>query len=209
MISYVAAGFALSMDAFAVSVTSAVCNPRMRLAGALRIAFAFGFFQFLMPLVGYAAGTAFAPVIEPVDHWIAFVLLAAVGGKMLVESMRRPAPQDGACLELVGDAADDRMTASRGPGGGVGTAYVLSGPRLITLALATSVDALAVGIGYSVIRAPIWAASGIIGVVTFGTCLVGCEFGRRIGARIERWAGMAGGVVLILIGAKILVEHLS
>ncbi len=196
MLTYVAAGFALSMDAFAVSVTSAVCNPLMSLAGAARIAFAFGFFQFLMPLLGFAAGTAFAPVIEPWDHWIAFGLLAAVGGKMLVDSLRRGRPAEGACEEVSVSPAGKESAG-------------LSGRRLLVLAFATSVDALAVGMGYSVMKAPIWIAAGIIGVVTFAICMAGCEFGRRVGSRLERWAGAAGGVVLVLIGAKILVEHLA
>lgn len=207
MLTYVAAGFALSMDAFAVSVTSAVCNPTMKVAGAARIAFAFGFFQFLMPLAGFAAGTAFAPVIEPWDHWIAFGLLLAVGGKMLVDSLRRGEPGDGACDEpgsapVGGEAIAEVAGAGKDAAG-------LSGRRLLVLSFATSIDALAVGMGYSVMKAPIWLAAGTIGVVTFAICMAGCEFGRRVGARLERWAGAAGGVVLILIGAKILVEHLA
>ncbi|PKL26036.1 MAG: hypothetical protein CVV47_02585 [Spirochaetae bacterium HGW-Spirochaetae-3] len=189
MLTYVLAGFALSMDAFAVSVSSGICVPGLSLAYAARTAFAFGLFQFAMPLLGYAAGSAFAPFIASWDHWLAFGLLAVVGGKMIADSFK--AGNEASCSD------EDRRRLD-----------VRDVRVLIVLSVATSIDALAVGVSYSVIRAPIWIAASIIGAITFALCLVGCEFGKRIGSRLERWAELAGGIVLVGIGLKIIFEHL-
>lgn len=190
MLAYVVAGFALAMDAFAVSVSAGICVADLRFKHALRTAFAFGLFQFAMPLLGYALGSGFAAYIRGWDHWLAFGLLALVGAKMIKESFE--IRDEASCSE------DDLRKKN-----------VLDPRTLLVLAVATSIDALAVGVSYSVIGAPIWLAAGIIGVVTFALCLVGCEFGKRIGARFERWAEVAGGLALIGIGAKILIEHLA
>lgn len=190
MLAYVVAGFALAMDAFAVSVSAGICVADLRFRHALRAAFAFGFFQFAMPLLGYALGSGFAAYIRAWDHWLAFGLLVLVGAKMIKESFE--IRDEASCSE------DDLKKKN-----------VLDPRTLMVLAVATSIDALAVGVSYSVIGAPIWLAAGIIGVVTFALCLVGCEFGKRIGARFERWAEVAGGLALIGIGAKILIEHLA
>lgn len=189
MLAYIIAGFALAMDAFAVSVSAGICVADLRFKYALRTAFAFGLFQFAMPLLGYALGTGFAGAIRGWDHWLAFGLLALVGAKMIKESFG--IRDEASCSE------DDLKKKN-----------VLDLRTLLVLAVATSLDALAVGVSYSVIGAPIWLAAGIIGVVTFALCLIGCEFGKRIGARFERWAEVAGGLALIGIGAKILLEHL-
>lgn len=190
MLAYVVAGFALAMDAFAVSVSAGICVAELRFRHALRTAFAFGFFQFAMPLLGFFLGSGFAAYIRAWDHWLAFGLLALVGAKMIKESFE--IRDEASCSE------DDLKKKN-----------VLDLRTLLVLAVATSVDALAVGVSYSVIGAPIWLAAGIIGAVTFALCLVGCEFGKRIGARFERWAKVAGGLALIGIGAKILIEHLA
>lgn len=189
MLAYVIAGFALAMDAFAVSVSAGICVAELRFRHALRTAFAFGLFQFIMPLLGYALGSGFADAIRGWDHWLAFGLLVLVGAKMIKEAFE--IRDEAACSE------EDLKKKN-----------VLDPRTLIILAVATSIDALAVGVSYSVIGAPIWLAAGIIGVVTFALCLVGCEFGKHIGARFERWAEVAGGFALIGIGAKILIEHL-
>jgi putative Mn2+ efflux pump MntP len=189
MLAYVIAGFALAMDAFAVSVSAGICVAELRFRHALRTAFAFGFFQFAMPLLGFFLGSGFAAYIRGWDHWLAFGLLALVGAKMIKESFE--IRDEASCSE------DDLKKKN-----------VLDLRTLLVLAVATSIDALAVGVSYSVIDAPIWLAAGIIGVVTFALCLIGCEFGKRIGARFERWAEVAGGLALIGIGAKILIEHL-
>jgi manganese efflux pump family protein len=183
------AGLALSMDAFAVSVSSGMCVAGLTFPYALRTAFAFGLFQFVMPLAGFLVGSAFAAAISSWDHWIAFGLLAAVGGKMVWEA---------ATSRDVDSCSEEER----------GKLNVLDLRVLLALAVATSIDALAVGISYSVIAAPILVASTIIGLVTFALCLLGCEFGKRIGTRLERWAEVAGGVALVGIGIQILVEHL-
>jgi len=177
------------MDAFAVSVSSGMCVTGLTFRYALRTALAFGLFQFIMPLAGFLVGTAFSGIIESWDHWIAFGLLAVVGGKMVWEALN---------TKDVSSCSEEERNKLN----------VLDLRVLLVLAVATSIDALAVGVSYSVIRAPILPASTIIGLVTFVLCLLGCEFGKRIGSRLERWAEVAGGVVLIGIGLKILLEHL-
>lgn len=189
MLTYVVAGFALAMDAFAVSVSSGMCVAGLTLPYAIRTALAFGLFQFLMPIAGFLVGSALAQVVAAWDHWIAFALLAAIGGKMIHGAMT---------MKDASSCSDDEKRKLN----------VLDLRVLLALAVATSLDALAVGVTYSVIGAPILAASAIIGVVTFALCLIGCEFGKRIGAKLERWAELAGGVALAGIGVKILVEHL-
>lgn len=189
MLTYVLAGIALSMDAFAVSVSSGICIADMKFRHALRTAFAFGLFQFIMPLLGYAAGSTFANLIQTWDHWLAFGLLAFVGGKMLIESFSHK--DESSCTE-------EELAKKN----------VLNLKVLLIMAVATSIDALAVGISYSLIQAPIWLASAIIGLITFALCLLGCEFGKRLGAKFERGAEILGGAVLLGIGLKILLEHL-
>jgi manganese efflux pump family protein len=189
LLTYILAGLALSMDAFAVSVSSGMCVAALTFPYALRTAFTFGLFQFVMPLAGFLVGSTFASAISSWDHWIAFGLLAAVGGKMVWEAVN--AKDISSCSE------EERNKLN-----------VLDLRVLLVLAVATSIDALAVGISYSVIGAPILLASTIIGLITFALCLVGCEFGKRIGSRLERWAEIAGGVALVGIGLKILLEHL-
>lgn len=200
MLTYLLVALGLSMDAFAVSVSSGICIPQMKARHAIRAAFAFGLFQFLMPVAGWLAGSAFRAYIQGLDHWIAFALLALVGGKMLVESFGME--KEAAC--------EDAGPGAAAPGGGARPKKrsVLDLGGLLVLAVATSIDALAVGLSYSMLGTPILGPAAIIGLVTFVLCLFGCEFGKRIGARFERWAETAGGVVLVGIGLKILVEHL-
>jgi len=181
---------ALSMDAFAVSIGTGVCVPGIRPFHALRASLAFGLFQFAMPVLGWLLGGAFRSLIEGFDHWIAFGLLAFVGGKMIVESFEVKEPTS--CSDEERARSDIR---NLGP--------------LLVLSIATSIDALAVGLSYSVLGSPILLPAAIIGVVTFALCSAGIEFGKRIGARFERWAELAGGVVLVGIGAKILIEHFA
>lgn len=190
MLTYVVAGLALAMDAFAVSVSSGMCVAGLTLRYAIRTAFAFGLFQFIMPLAGYFAGSAMASAVASWDHWIAFGLLAAIGGKMIHGAVT---------MKDAASCSDEERRKLN----------VLDLRVLLALAVATSLDALAVGVTYSVIGAPILVASAIIGAETFVLCLIGCEFGKRIGSRLERWAELAGGVTLAGIGVKILIEHLA
>jgi putative Mn2+ efflux pump MntP len=188
MLTYILVAIGLAMDAFAVSVSSGICIPNLKPRYSFRAALAFGLFQFGMPVLGWLAGEAFRSLIQGFDHWIAFILLAFVGGKMALEGLKKK--DEGACEE-----PDSRRS-------------ILDLGGLLVLAVATSIDALAVGLSYSVIGTPILLPATIIGVVTFLLSLVGCEFGKRIGAKFERWAELVGGLVLIGIGAKILLEHL-
>ena len=176
----------LSMDAFAVSVCKGLCMKRLDMRQALVIALFFGGFQGLMPLLGWALGTQFERYITPVDHWIAFGLLALIGGKMLWDAFHED-DDDLSC------PADGRLDLR----------------ELVMLAIATSIDALAVGITFAFLGVNIWVAITIIGVTTFVLSLVGVVVGNQFGSRFEKPATIAGGIVLILIGLKILIEHLA
>lgn len=176
----------LSMDAFAVSVCKGLCMKRLNLRQATVVALFFGGFQALMPLVGWALGTQFEQFITPVDHWIAFVLLALIGGKMLWDAFH----EDDEELSCPADGKLDLR-------------------ELVMLAVATSIDALAVGITFAFLRVDILTSVGLIGVTTFALSIVGVAVGHRFGARYEKPATVAGGIVLILIGLKILLEHLG
>lgn len=189
ILTYFLTAVGLSMDAFAVSISSGICLPNMKFRHGLRAAFFFGLFQFLMPLAGYAAGSAFKGLIGAFDHWIAFGLLVFVGGRMVKEGAR--AKNDDAC--------DEEELRKRN---------ILDFGTLIVLAIATSIDAMAVGLSYSLLGEPILYAAAIIGILTFAVCLAGCEFGKKLGTAFERYAEMLGGIVLVGIGIKILVEHL-
>ena len=190
MISTLLIAVALSLDAFAVSIASGICVSDLKFRHALRSSFSFGAFQFAMPLIGWILGGTFRSYIQGFDHWIAFGLLALVGGKMIKESFETKNPAS--CSDEEKAKADIRD------------------PKiLLLLSVATSIDALAVGLSYSVIHAPIVGPAAVIGAVTFFICLFGAEFGKRIGSRFERWADLAGGIVLIGLGLQILIEHLS
>jgi putative Mn2+ efflux pump MntP len=190
MLSTILVALALSMDAFAVSIASGVCVTRLSFGHAFRASLSFGAFQFAMPLVGWLLGGTFRSYIQGFDHWIAFGLLALVGGKMIKESFELKDPSS--CSEEEKARSDIRDLRT-----------------LLVLSVATSIDALAVGLYYSVLGAPILGPAVVIGVVTFALCMAGTEFGKRIGARFERWAELAGGATLAGIGLKILIEHLA
>jgi putative Mn2+ efflux pump MntP len=198
MISLLFIALGLSMDAFAVSVSSGISIQGLRPVHAIRASFCFGLFQFLMPLAGWYLGSACAAYIEAFDHWIAFVLLAFIGGKMLVEALRRKAEDP---ARSPGENAAEAAAAQTGD--------IRNLKTLLILAVATSIDALAASISLSIMGHGVWGSAAIIGGVTFLVCLSGFECGRRIGLALEKWAQIAGGIVLIGIGVKILVEHLS
>ncbi len=176
----------LSMDAFAVSICKGLCMKRLNLRQAAVIALFFGGFQAAMPLIGWALGTQFERFITPVDHWIAFVLLAIIGGKMLWDAFH----------------GDDEGVSCSVDG-------KLDMRELTMMAIATSIDALAVGITFAFLSVEIAPAVGLIGITTLVLSLVGVAVGHRFGARYEKPTTIAGGVVLILIGLKILLEHLD
>lgn len=176
---------ALSMDAFAVSVCKGLGMGRMRYDQALVISLYFGVFQALMPLIGWLLGTSFSRYIQAFDHWIAFVLLAFIGGKMLWDVFHEK--EDG-----------EQESAERR----------LDHRELFMLAIATSIDALAVGIAFACLEVNIWRSISIIGVTTLVISFAGVWIGNRFGNRFQKKAEIAGGLVLILIGVKILAEHL-
>jgi putative Mn2+ efflux pump MntP len=174
----------VSADAFAVALTKGVHMRRFSLRNAVVIALTFGAFQALMPVLGWLVGTQFARYITEFDHWVAFGLLAIVGGKMLWEAFS--AHED---TERDTDTLDVK--------------------QLLVLAVATSIDALAVGITFAFVPVSIGGAASLIGVTTAVFAFVGVAIGRRVGARFGKPAEIVGGVVLILIGTRILLDHLG
>ena len=175
----------LSADAFSVSVCKGLNMRKLNLKHAYVIALFFGVFQAVMPLLGYLLGTGFSEYIERFDHWIAFVLLAFIGGKMAVEAFGEK------------DEETEEKTDT------------LSMGELTILAVATSIDALAVGITFAFLKVNILPSVLLIGVTTFALSLGGVMLGNRFGAKYKSKAEIAGGVILILIGLKILLEHLG
>jgi putative Mn2+ efflux pump MntP len=177
-------GLSLSMDAFAVSVALPFCVPSLSMRQIFRVAGAFGFFQALMPLLGWLLASLASELIAPFDHWIAFALLGFIGGKMVLEGLR-PAEE-----------CDTRSDPT-------------SGWPLLTLAIGTSIDALAVGFSFAAMNLNVWSTVGIIGSVTFALCWAGMVGARQIGRFFGKRMEVLGGLVLIGIGLKILLDHLS
>ena len=172
----------LAMDAFAVSICNGLSIRKLNLRHMVIVGLWFGAFQALMPLLGYVLGSAFTQLVQALDHWIAFVLLLIIGGNMIREAFS-------------GD--EEEVSPS------------LAVPGMFLLAVATSIDALAVGITFAFLRVNIWLAVAIIGVCTFVISAAGVKIGNVFGARFKSKAELLGGVVLVLIGAKILLEHLG
>jgi putative Mn2+ efflux pump MntP len=183
----------LAMDAMAVSVASALATPRVRPRDALLLSFMFGLFQALMPVIGWVLGSQFADAIAAWDHWVTFVLLSGIGAKMIHEAIthHHPGGPDG----KKDDAAPERNPFQFG--------------RLTLMALATSIDALAAGVTLPLLEIRLAAAATVIGGVTFVLCLLGVSIGRRFGESLEGKLDIFGGLVLIGIGVKTLIEHLS
>ena len=175
--------FSLSMDSFAAALGTGAVMRRPGLGEALRVGLLFGGVQLAMPLIGFTLGLTFAAYVEAVDHWIAFLLLLGVGGKMLWES-------------LSDDDADDDSQPSR-----------LGLGRLFLMAVATSIDAAAVGVSLAVMDVDIVGVCLLIGMVTFGMASSGVMMGRAAGPLFGKRAELLGGLGLIAIGIKILVEH--
>lgn len=176
----------LAMDAAAVSAARGMAVPAVRPRHALLVALFFGGFQALMPVVGWVIGARIGPLVEAWDHWIAFVLLGAIGAKMLWEARGSK------------EKAPPRSEAE------------LFGLRImLALAVATSIDALAVGITLPMLEAPFALSVTTIGVTTAVLCVAGLVLGRRAGAMLGKRLDVAGGLILIGLGVKILVEHLG
>ena len=171
----------LSMDAFAVSICKGLSTKDVRREHMVVTGLYFGGFQALMPLAGYLLGSRFQSMIQRVDHWIAFVLLALIGANMVRESQGEA------------EHLDDSFT----PG------------TMLPLAVATSIDALAVGVTFAFLNVRIIPAAALIGVTTFALSAIGVRLGSVFGARYQARAELAGGIVLILMGVKILLEHMG
>lgn len=179
-------GVGLSMDAFAVAICQGLCMPKLNLKNGAVIALFFGGFQALMPLLGWFLGSQFASYIQSIDHWVAFVLLGLIGGNMAREALE---PED----EEVACSMSDRLDYK----------------QLLLMAIATSIDALAVGVTFAFLNVSIVPAISIIGCTTFVLSLVGVAVGNYFGAKYKARAELTGGIILILLGAKILLEHLG
>lgn len=170
----------VSMDAFAVAICKGLSVSKLRLSHALKTGLWFGGFQALMPLIGYFAGVRFADVVSSVDHWIAFILLGFIGANMIKESFSR---------EEENHDSD------------------FSFKTMLAMAVATSIDALAVGVSFAFLRVRIWMSVLIIGLMTALFSIAGVRIGNVFGSRYKSLAELVGGVILLLMGIKILIEH--
>jgi putative Mn2+ efflux pump MntP len=183
ILSLVVIACGLAMDAFAVSIASGVIIQRQKIRQAVTFGLMFGGFQMVMPVLGYGAGWAFRSYISAIDHWVAFGLLCGIGFKMMYEAFR---------LDDIERSASD-----------------ITGFVLLGLAIATSVDALAVGISFAVLRMSILVPVLIIGGMTFVLSFFGVLLGSRFGGFFEKKVEIIGGFVLIGMGCKILIDHLK
>ena len=170
------------MDAFAVSVCKGLSMKKFKIKKACIVALYFGIFQALMPLIGYALGTRFEAMVTKIDHWLAFILLSGIGIKMILDSFDKDE-------EKINDSLDVKT--------------------MLMLSIATSIDALAVGITFAFFKVNIIFTVIIIGFITFLLCILGVKIGNKFGNRFQNKAELFGGIILILIGFKILLEHLG
>lgn len=184
-LNLLALAVALSMDAFAVAVAAGLAIKLLTKRHVFRLAFHFGLFQALMPTLGWTAGFALHRIIAAFDHWIAFGLLAFVGGKMILDAFF---------------GAEETLDASRDP---------TSGWSLVVLSVATSIDALAVGLSLGVIGSTILVPVMVIGIVAAGFTILGMFIGQQIGTRWGKRVEVLGGLILLGIGIKIVLEHLA
>lgn len=175
-------GIGLAMDAFAVSICKGLSMKKMNWKNAIIIALYFGIFQALMPMIGYFLGTTFESFVTTFDHWIAFILLALIGGNMIKESF---------------DNEDEKKNDK------------VDFKTMIVLALATSIDALAVGITFAFFDVNLLLAVAIIGIITFIISIFGVKIGNKFGDKYQNKAELIGGIILVILGIKILLEHLN
>ena len=182
ILDLVITAIALSMDAFAVAISKGLSTKWVNLKHGLIVGAYFGGFQALMPLIGFFLANSFASYICSFDHWIAFTLLALIGGNMVREALSKEEEE-----------MDDSFAFR----------------AMLPLAVATSIDALATGVTFSVTNTNIWIAIALIGVITFAFSAVGVKIGNIFGAKYRSKAEFVGGIVLVLMGTKILIEHLT
>lgn len=175
-------GISLAMDAFAVSVCKGLSMKKMNWKNALIIAMYFCVFQALMPIIGYFLGSTFSGFVQNIDHWLAFILLSIIGIIMIKES-----------TDEENEKRNDKVDFK----------------TMLVLALATSIDALTVGITFAFFKIDLILAVSIIGIITFILSIIGVKIGNKFGDKFQNKAELAGGIMLILIGLKILLEHLG
>lgn len=180
-------GIGLAMDAFAVSVCKGLGMRRLNKKQTLIIGLYFGGFQALMPLIGWLLGSQFQKYITSIDHWIAFILLGFIGGKMMIEAIREWNEEE--TVDVIDAPLDHK--------------------NMLVLAVATSIDALAVGITFAFLDTPIIEAITIIGITTMVISIIGVVVGNFFGSRYKSKAEFIGGLILVLLGLKILLEHLG
>ena len=186
IISLVLTALALAADAMSVSISNGIAVKKLQLPKVLLMALLFGGFQALMPTLGWLLGTSVSKYISAFDHWIAFLLLAFIGFKMIVESFK-----------------NDEETVKKDP---------FSITNLLIMAVATSIDALAVGISFAslaILGSELWLGIALIGVITFTLSCLGAFLGKFLGNMFKKRAGLIAGIILCLIGLKILLEHLG
>lgn len=183
-ISLLLIALGLAMDAFSVAVTDGIIIKELKFKNALKIGLYFGLFQAIMPCIGWVLGIGFIQYIQNIDHWIAFILLTLIGGNMLYSALK---------------GSDDDVRTDRDP---------LAHKTLFFLAIATSIDALAVGVTFATMQQPIISSALVIGVVSLVLSTCGVYIGKKFGDLFGNKAELIGGAVLIGIGIKILVEHL-
>ena len=172
----------LGMDAFAVSVCKGISMKKMNWKKACIIGLYFGGFQAIMPVIGYFFGSSFESIITNIDHWIAFILLAIIGAKMIQEAFQKEEEEYNEDISV---------------------------KTMIVLSIATSIDALAVGITFAFLKVNLLLAITLIGTITFTLSVIGTKIGNRFGDKYKSKAELAGGIILIIIGLKILLEHIG
>ena len=187
LVEFLLLGVGLAMDAFAVSICKGLAMRKVNKKQVVIIALFFGGFQAIMPVIGWLLCKGFQTYIEAFDHWIAFALLAFIGVKMIIETLREK--EDDVVIEEMDPPLDMK--------------------EMLMLAIATSIDALAVGISLAALDRPIVESAAIIGVVTFVISIIGVYIGNFFGNRYKKRAELTGGIILVLIGVKILCEHMG
>lgn len=200
VLSIILIAVGLSMDAFAVSITNGIIIKDFKMSHALKIGLFFGAFQALMPMTGWLAGSQFKDYITSIDHWIAFILLAFIGGKMIREAYSKNCETNVSGEGMCEVAISGQEAVGEDP---------LRTGRLLVLAVATSIDALTVGISFAFLNVSILWSSFLIGLITFVICVAGVFIGRKCGCLFQKKAEIIGGLILICIGLKILLEHMD
>ena len=185
VITIILLALCLSTDAFAVAVSNGIYSRHVTRKDAVSTAFTFGFFQGLMPLLGFTLGSTFHELISRFQHWVALLLLGAIGINMLADAVKDRKATEEACY----------------------SANVFTAKNLIMQGIATSIDALAAGISFAVLEFNIWITASLIGIITFFCCFLGVEIGKKFGSLLGTNARFIGGCILILIGLKIFFEN--